>query len=92
MGDVKEGLWTGLEGIQIQHLVQFWNLSETDILHRSMWFRLTLMGFPCKPQIVNYPLVGITFIGDILFYPEYPLDAVTLNSDNSRTRNKIIFY
>lgn len=24
--------------------------------------------------------------------PEYPLDAVTLNSDSSRTRNKILFY
>ena len=49
------------------------------------------MGFPCKPQIVNYPLVGITFIGDILFYSEYPLDAFTLNSDNSKLRIRSSF-
>lgn len=49
------------------------------------------MGFPRKPHILNYPIVGITFIGDILFYPEYPLDAVTLNSDSSRTQNKSLF-
>ena len=81
-----------LGGIKSQPLVQLCNLSEFDTLHISMWFRLTLMGFPCKLQILNYPLVGITFLGDILFYPEYTLDAVTLNSDGSRTQNKIIFY
>lgn len=79
-------LWTILETTQIQHPVTFWNLSEIDVLHISMWFRLTLMGFPCKPQILNYSLVGITFIGDMLFYSEYPLNAVTLNSDSSRIR------
>lgn len=85
------GLQTSLEGIQIPHPVHFRSLSEMGIFHRSMWIQLTLMGFPCKPQILNYPIVGITFIGDILFYPKYPLDAVTLNSDSSRTQNKIIF-
>lgn len=67
-----------LKGIPTQHPVQFWNLSEIHTLHTSVWFRLIFMGFPCKPQRPNYPLVGITFIADILFCPEYPLDAVTL--------------
>ena len=92
MGGMKVRPWASLETTQIQEHVVLEPLRDWHAPYKSMWFGLTLMEFPCKPQILNYPLVGITFgegNGTPLQYSclENPVDRGAWSMGSQRVRH-----